>query len=93
MTYTIWKIVLKLADIQDIEVPEGAELLTAREQNEQPCVWFKCDPSKPTINRCIRLCATGDSASQHARYIGTCFLQKGQLVFHVFESPLTTIGL
>ena len=84
MTHTVWKAVLKAADIQDIEVPEHAELLTARNHNEQLCVWFKCDPSNNLTKRQIVVVGTGHPAPEGARYIGTGFL--GQLVLHVFEN-------
>lgn len=85
MGLTIWKVILEPADVQDIEVPEGAELLTAREQHEQLCVWFKCDPSKPPSKRRLAICGTGHPAPEGARYVGTGLLDGGQLVFHVFE--------
>ncbi len=85
MGYTIWKTALKAADVQEIEVPEDAELLTAREQNEGLCIWFKCDPSKPLSKRRIAICGTGHPAPEGGRYIGTGFLLGGSLVFHVFE--------
>lgn len=85
MPYTIWKTVLKVADVQDIDVPENAELLTARDQLEQMCVWFKCDPSNPTTKRRIAIVGTGHAAPEGARYVGTGFLHGGQLVLHVFE--------
>ena len=82
---TIWKTVLKAIDIQDIEAPEGAEFLTAREQDDQLCVWFRCDPDKPMKKRHIRICRTGHKISEGGDYIGTGFLHSGRLVFHVFE--------
>lgn len=85
MGYTIWKATLQPTDIQDIEVPEDAELLTARDQHEQLCVWFKCDPSKPPSKRRIVICDTGHAAPEGSRYVGTGFLQGGALVHHVFE--------
>ena len=85
MGYTIWKVVLKVADIQDIDVPADAELLTAREQYGELCVWFQCDPSKPMTKRRIAICGTGHSAPEGARYVGTGFLSAGALVLHVFE--------
>jgi len=90
--YTIWKAILAPTGIQDIEVPEGAELLTARDQLEQICVWFKCDPSKPPSKRCIAICGTGHPAPEDARYVGTGFLHGGQLVLHVFESVPDLVG-
>lgn len=85
MAYTIWKAILKPTDVQDIEVPEDAELLTARDQMEQICVWFKCNPDKPMTKRRIAICGTGHAAPEGARYVGTGFLHGGQLVLHVFE--------
>lgn len=80
----IWKAVLAPTDVQYIRVPEGAELLTARDQLEQICVWFKCEPDKPLSPRRINMCGTGHDAPD-GRYLGTGFLHGGQLVFHVFE--------
>lgn len=85
MPYTIWKIALKPAQVQDIEVPADAEMLTISEQFDQICVWFKCDPDKPTTKRRIAMVGTGDTAPEGARYIGTGFLYGGKLVLHVFE--------
>lgn len=85
MGYTVWKAVLKAVDVQDIEVPEDAEFLTARDQHDQLCIWFKCDPSKPLSKRRIATCGTGHPVPEGARYIGTGFLHGGQFVFHVFE--------
>jgi hypothetical protein len=85
MSYTIWKAVLSLTDVQDIEIPENAELLTAREQQDQLCVWFKCDPTKPLRKRRIMIVYTGHSAPEEARYVGTGLLCGGQFVIHVFE--------
>jgi len=87
MSSSIWKAVLQTVDVQEIEVPEGAEILTVREQFEQPCVWFKCDPSKPVTKRRIGICGTGHPAPEDARYVGTCHLMGGSLVLHVFERP------
>lgn len=82
----IWKAVLKAADLQDVEAPEGAEFLTAREQHDNLCVWFKCDPDRMVTRRRIRICGTGHELPvESARYIGTGFLHNSQLVMHVFE--------
>lgn len=89
---TIWKTVLKPTDAQQIEVPAGAELLCAREQFEQICVWFRCDPSAPKEKRDIAIIGTGNPAPNgEGRYIGTASLQGGALMLHVFERvPLVT---
>jgi hypothetical protein len=87
MTYTIWKAVLKLDDVQDIQVPEDSEMLTARDQLGDLCIWFKCDPSRPAAVRSIAIVGTGQEAPSGAKYVGTGFLHGGKLVLHVFDQP------
>ena len=82
----IWKAALQPVDAQQIEVPAGAELLCAREQYEQICVWFRCDPTAPKEKRDIAIVGTGhDAPGNEGRYIGTASLHGGNLIFHVFE--------
>ncbi len=89
--FTIWKAALKPTEVQEIEVPEHAELLTARDQHGKLCVWFKCNPDNPTTKRRIAIVGTGAAAPEGARYVGTGFLEGGHLVLHVFErvSPVS----
>jgi hypothetical protein len=83
---TIWKIALRATDFQEIEVPAGAEILCAREQFEQICVWFRCDPDAAKEKRAIAIVGTGHPApADDGRYLGTASLSGGQLMFHVFE--------
>lgn len=84
MPKTIWKAALKPTDIQTIEVPAGAELLCAREQHEQICVWFRCDPAAPKETRDIAIVGTGNPAPEDGQYLGTASLSGGALMFHVF---------
>lgn len=85
--HVIWKAELAATEAQMIDVPRGAELLCAREQNEAVCVWFRCDPSEALEKRQIIVCGTGHGApsEQSGRYLGSAHLQGGALVFHVFE--------
>lgn len=86
MTRTIWKATLQPADIQELMVPAGAEFLTAREQFEHICVWYRCDPSKPLEPRKLAIVGTGNPApDDDGRYLGSVSLQGGRLIFHVFE--------
>lgn len=84
MNRTIWKIILRPTHTQEIEVPVGAEILCAREQIEQICIWFRCDPTAANETRTIDIVGTGHPASD-GRYVGTASLSGGQLIFHVFE--------
>lgn len=83
---TIWKTVLKPLDVQQIEVPAGAELMFAREQHEEICVWYRCDPQAKREQRQIAVVGTGHPApGPEGRYLGTAALQGGRFMFHVFE--------
>jgi hypothetical protein len=86
MDRTIWKEILQPASVQEINIPAGAELLCAREQREEICVWYRCDPSAPRESRSIAIVGTGGSAPNgESRYIGTASLHGGNFIFHVFE--------
>ena len=80
----IWKSILDPQAQQAIMLPEGAEMLYAREQNEQICVWYRCDPAAPKVARFMAIVGTGHTAPD-GKYIGSVSLHGGQLIFHVFE--------
>lgn len=87
MSKTIWKVALKVADEQRIMVPAGAEMLCAREQFDDICVWFRCDPDAPKKSRKIRIIGTGHPMREDdGRYLGTASVDAGRLMFHVFEA-------
>lgn len=88
MPLTIWKAILPWEDAPVIEVPMGADMLCAREQNEEICVWFRCDPEMAKTKRTLIVCGTGHPTAPQpdaARYLGTASLRGGKLMFHVFE--------
>jgi hypothetical protein len=84
---TIWKATLLGTDIQEIEVPDGSRILCAREQAEQVCIWFICDPDAAKVKRTILIFGTGHEApaDADANYLGSTILHHGALVLHVFE--------
>lgn len=84
---TIWKAILNPADLQTIDVPIGSEFLFAREQFEQICVWYRCDPNAAKRPVKIAICGTGHTAPEreNGKYLGTACLQGGALMFHVFQ--------
>lgn len=82
----IWKTVLEVKNFQEIKVPEGAEFICAREQYEDICVWYRCDPEAPLEKRGIYVHGTGHSMiDDTAKYIGTASVAGGKLIWHVFE--------
>lgn len=85
MSRTIWKALVGPEDEHEISVPIGAEMLCAREQGDDVCVWFRCDPHAQKERRIIYVIGTGHPCPPHARYLGTASLQSGALMFHVFE--------
>lgn len=83
---TIWKTVLEPEAVQEIEVPAGADFLCAREQRNDICIWFRCNPDAQKIKRTIYLVGTGHAAPHpmDTRYLGSASLQNGNFIYHVF---------
>lgn len=84
----IWKYQIPVVDMQGVQMPEGAEILSAQIQEpQQLCLWVLVDPSKRKVERCITIHGTGHIVLQpeNKRFIDTVQLMDGQLVFHVFE--------
>jgi hypothetical protein len=82
---TVWKAILVNDDTQ-IDVPVGSEFLYAREQDEEICVWYRCDPKQPKERRFLKVRGTGWNDAT-GKYLGSAHLSNGLLVFHVFETP------
>ena len=85
---SIWKYPIQCVGTQIIELPEGAEILTAQLQREMGrlCLWVKVDTEKPKVIRSIRIYGTGHPIEQEKlKYISTYQVADGMLVFHVFE--------
>ena len=90
----IFKYQLANVDLQNVEMPQGSEILCIQTQNEIPCIWALVDPNKEPINRRIGIFGTGQELpmlpiNENATYIGTYQLQMselgGTLVFHCFD--------
>lgn len=84
---TIWKYPIPyLTPLREIEMPEGAEILTAQIQNGVLCLWAIVDTSKPETTRVIEIIGTGHEIQKGERkYIGTVYPDNG-LVWHIFEA-------
>lgn len=87
MSQTIWKTILKPETVQRVVVPAGAEILCAREQYDDICIWYRCDPHAPKETRSIAVIRTGTAAPDDGRFLGTASLRGGALMFHMFERP------
>lgn len=87
----IYKYPLAVDDVQEIEMPSGAMVLTVQAQDEIPCIWALVDTSPDLVKtkRRFRTYGTGhpmEDLEKFPRYVGTYQLRGGALVFHVFSN-------
>jgi len=81
----IWKWTLQITDLQQIEMPIGAEILSVQVQHGLPQVWALVKESNETEKRTFITCGTGNPIPENiGRYLGTYQCDNGALVFHVF---------
>lgn len=96
MKKVIWKYELAVTDLQTISMPPGAEILCVQTQNNKPCIWAMVQPMEgvPPQQRTFQTVGTGHpmlevhelkTGARLREYIGTYQLDKGILIFHLFE--------
>lgn len=85
MTKAVWKYTI---DCPHIDAPIGAKWLCAHEQGNDVCVWAEVDQENfSLVTHTLEVYGTGHTIktpSLHRKYLGTCFLENGSLVLHVF---------
>lgn len=82
---TIWKYTLPVGD-GEINMRQGAEILTVQTQGNIPYLWAIVDTEKTKGTRKFILRGTGHIfTGEEGKYIGTFQLINLGLVFHVFE--------
>lgn len=84
----IWKYPLYVQDVQTVEMPDEADILTIQVQGDAPCIWAMVNPDAPLKPRKIRIYGTGHPVDPNLSaecYIGTFQLKNGSLVLHVFD--------
>jgi hypothetical protein len=80
---TIWKYSLTLLDEQQIQIPEGAKILSVQIQNDEICIWALVDTERPKETRSIGIIGTGNPCwCPNWNYIGT--VQQDAFVWHIF---------
>lgn len=87
---TIWKFPLVVTDFQELQIPEGADILSVQMQSGGPCIWALVSPQAPKQRRTIQIVGTGhpiedDAGMASAIFIGTVQMAGGALVWHIFE--------
>ena len=82
---TIWKYPIVTTDFQEVEIPQGAKVLTVQMQEGNPCLWALVDPNAEKQKRVIAVHGTGHPVPDAVgEYLGTYRMANGALVFHVF---------
>lgn len=86
MAKKIFKYQLETTDFQQIQIPEGGEILCLQTQYNRPCIWVLVDPDSPTKQRTFEIFGTGHSLPEHVnrKYVGS-YQVFDSLVFHCFE--------
>ncbi len=89
---SIWKYSLELTDRQELEMPEGAWILSVQMQCNNICLWVAVNTEVQKKKRVIYIVGTGHNVghlhrSLH-RFIGTVQMRGGALVWHIFEEEV-----
>lgn len=83
---TIWKFDLLVQDQTNVEMPDGAEVLSVQ-PTSTPAVlqlWATVDPDAPKVRRRFEVRGTGHPLGAVGPHIAT--VQAGMLVWHIFEA-------
>ena len=85
---TIWKYELEVTDVQDIEMPSTANVLSVQVQNGVPCVWASVNTQDKQTKK-VRFITIGTGNPYDSdvpiQFVGTYQLMEGKLVFHLFK--------
>jgi hypothetical protein len=80
----IYKYEIGIMDKQSIQMPQGAQILTAQVQRGQLYIWALVNILAPTETRTIAVYGTGNALPKHlGDYIGT--VQMPPFVWHIFD--------
>lgn len=84
---TIWKFAVPVKDAFELDLPEGAEILTVQIQRGEPQLWALVDPYAPKVRRKFRVIGTGHPIEDAGDlfWVATIQLHEGSLVFHIFQ--------
>lgn len=84
--HAIWKYSLEHVGRQVLRMPRGAKILCVQTQAGSVQLWALVDVDAPMDVRVIVVQMTGHQMEKpNSIYIGTCQLQSGIIVLHVFE--------
>lgn len=84
----IWKWPLQVTDLQQVQMPRGAQVLSVQMQGGAPQLWALVDEKAPAEPRTFATYGTGNpmpEVADYGQFVGTYQMHGGSLVFHVFE--------
>lgn len=83
----IYKYQLETTGVQEIEMPQGAIILSLQTQNEVPCIWALVNPNTTVTKRTFMIFGTGHKIEmdKNLQHVGTYQLNNGFFVGHCFE--------
>ena len=84
----VWKYPLEMKDLQHINIPVNAEILSVQVQQGVPTVWALVDPEGAEVDFAFRMVGTGHPIGYgiaHFTFLGTFQLQRiMDSVWHVW---------
>jgi hypothetical protein len=91
----IWKYTIS-PGLSKLTIPVGAQFLSVQMQHDHPQVWMLVDPAKPQETVKFMLQPTGvewdsDDYDDFLSYRGTFQLERGAMVFHLFQLISTRV--
>lgn len=81
----VWKYPISLIDYVSVEMPRGAQVLSAQIQRGFLTLWALVDTDARLEVREFRIFGTGEYIDDNLKFIATIQLPETELVFHIFE--------
>lgn len=85
---TIWKFALDITDMQIVNMPKNAEILTVKDQSGVLTLWAIVNPKSELIGRPIEIIGTGNPMQEDIEGFMRSFIDTAIMhpfVWHVFE--------
>lgn len=80
----IYKYQLKTDEENKIELPVGSQVIHVNQQNDIPCIWvLLADNTEKEVRNFFCIVTGMEFTAQ--KYWGTCHINSGKFVLHVFE--------
>lgn len=81
----VYKYTLETDKENEFEMPCFSKVIHCHEQNNKVCIWVQVGTTEPVMTRKF-ICMVTGVEFDGGDYIGTCHLDNGKFVIHVFET-------